>query len=414
MSGGKADSAAWSTREEPEKSASSAARCARSLDASQIRAASDTLPASCDGPYNFYRLRSSSYDAIYLSPHLDDAVYSCGGQMLLQRAENKRVLVITVFGNGSDREPGPAGDRFRDFAERKREELAAMNLLDVDFLFLNLPDALHRRHSAREVVRICLPFLPLASRVTEQHVLPTLEALSERLLAPSGMLFFPLGVGSHPDHRLVFDAGRTLHARAKYAVCFYEDVAYVHVKGMLEDRLRSLGMKVNLPFFSFVRGVHGFFLRRAAAWQRWFSWPLLFAFLLLRSVLQATTGLADRRPWEGDLSPVERDITNTVRAKVAAMRAYTTQTEYFFSAGEALLRDLRRSGQRFVERYWHFPAPRLVAATTPPSHFDAEARKVDALLRAAGQAATDGFSGFATTRFEPSRRDGFAGVERES
>ena len=38
----------------------------------------------------------SQYDLIYLSPHLDDAALSCGGQIARFRGEGRSVLIVTV------------------------------------------------------------------------------------------------------------------------------------------------------------------------------------------------------------------------------------------------------------------------------------------------------------------------------
>lgn len=354
-------------------------------DEIKTRAQHESAPSESAAPelsaYNFYRLRSAHYDEIYFSPHMDDVVFSCGGQILLQRAEHKRVLIITIFGTGGSEGEEHAGDLFRDTAQRKREELAAMERLDADFLFLNLPDALHRSHSAGEFVRMCFPFLPLISEDVSELLVTSVEALVRRLLLPNGRLYFPLAVGSHPDHRLVFDVGRHLNATGKYRVSFYEDVAYVHVQGMREDRLRCLGYDVPFPFFPFVLGVHRFVFRRAPKWKGLLWWPSLFAFMVVRWLVQRTTGLADRRPEERDPRVEERDITSTVASKVEAMRAYATQMEYFFSTGEKMFEDLLRSGDRYVERYWSFPSAsneRLLGEEDERIH--AELRKVESLL----------------------------------
>ena len=39
---------------------------------------------------------SNPIDALYLSPHLDDAVYSCGGLIYQQTQAGQRVLVMTT------------------------------------------------------------------------------------------------------------------------------------------------------------------------------------------------------------------------------------------------------------------------------------------------------------------------------
>ncbi|MFQ5421191.1 MAG: PIG-L family deacetylase, partial [Anaerolineae bacterium] len=44
------------------------------------------------------------YDAIYLSPHLDDAALSCGGQIFTRTSAGESVLVVTVM--AGDAPPG--------------------------------------------------------------------------------------------------------------------------------------------------------------------------------------------------------------------------------------------------------------------------------------------------------------------
>src|SRR5690606_37710466 len=120
--------------------------------------------------------------------------------------------------------------------------------------------------------------------------------------------------------------------------------------------------------------------RHAPRWQQLVGWPPGFLFLLVRWLLQRITGLVDRHPEESDPTVSECDITSTIQAKAAAMRGYTTQTEWAFPPGDALLAGLVRSGDRFVERYWTFPEPLRTRAPTPPSSsWHAELRKVEAL-----------------------------------
>ena len=42
------------------------------------------------------------YRYVYLSPHLDDAVLSCGGLIHRQRQEGESVLVVTIFAGSAD------------------------------------------------------------------------------------------------------------------------------------------------------------------------------------------------------------------------------------------------------------------------------------------------------------------------
>src|SRR5690242_9207151 len=96
---------------------------------------------------------------IFLSPHFDDAVYSCGGTLGVQVYAGVRPLVITVFGGlpaptlplspfaqeqhrrwGADptKEPG-------DMIERRRQEdAAALDYLQADYLWLDYTEAIYR------------------------------------------------------------------------------------------------------------------------------------------------------------------------------------------------------------------------------------------------------------------------------
>ena len=38
-----------------------------------------------------------SYDTIFLAPHLDDVVLSCGGQIFLETEAGNSVLVVTIM-----------------------------------------------------------------------------------------------------------------------------------------------------------------------------------------------------------------------------------------------------------------------------------------------------------------------------
>ncbi len=95
------------------------------------------------------------YDHIYLSPHLDDAVLSCGGTMGVQRAAGERVLLVTVC-TGSPAPDAQFNDLTKEFhrrwglapaevvAGRLREERDAMALLDGDSYGAGMLDSIYR------------------------------------------------------------------------------------------------------------------------------------------------------------------------------------------------------------------------------------------------------------------------------
>src|ERR1700693_6175350 len=91
---------------------------------------------------------TKSHRHIFLSPHLDDVVYSCGGTLSVQVSSGLRPLVITVFGGtpSADQSLTPLAtqviremgyDNAVRLAEtRRKEDQAALDLLQVDYLWL--------------------------------------------------------------------------------------------------------------------------------------------------------------------------------------------------------------------------------------------------------------------------------------
>src|SRR5205085_614528 len=88
---------------------------------------------------------------IFLSPHFDDVVFSCGGTVAVQVSNGLHPLVITVFGGippqewetspyayQVQREMGATSANAGAFvANRRKEDAAAMNYLQADYMWLD-------------------------------------------------------------------------------------------------------------------------------------------------------------------------------------------------------------------------------------------------------------------------------------
>ncbi len=172
-----------------------------------------------------------SYHHIFVAPHLDDAVLSCGGQIVQLRADNQRVLVVTLCA------ASPSADAaLTPFAQylhhewalgddpvgRRREEDAhALAVLGCDGLHLDQLDAPYR-----------VPMYGIGDgwRVHVAVDDPLLSASVEILTQlhqqqPHAALYVPLGVGNHVDHQVVCTAGFTLASHGAN-VMWYEDAPY--------------------------------------------------------------------------------------------------------------------------------------------------------------------------------------------
>lgn len=200
--------------------------------------------------------------AIFLSPHFDDIALSCGGTAARLSRQGVRCVGVTVcaapapneelseyaqFQHGRWQEAG--GSEQKSINEvRREEERAALRLLGVEPVWLDVPDAPYRRSSAGETFYNSDEQLFGKVALEERRLLvPRIAAEVRRVAAEHGdergrvRVFAPLGLGHHVDHQLVFWAARRLGPR--FGVLYYEDFPYAAVEGAMESRLQEL----NLP-----------------------------------------------------------------------------------------------------------------------------------------------------------------------
>lgn len=186
------------------------------------------------------------YAHLYIAPHLDDAVLSCGGRITLQREAGERVLVVTICAGT----PAPDADLspFARYlhgawalgddpvARRREEDRAALDVLGCDGLHLDQLDAPYRlpQYSERNAV-FGLP-------VPGDPLLAAVQAIVEQLhqQQPEAIIYPPLGVGNHVDHQHVCAVGMAL-SDAGADVLWYEDAPYAAKEpSAIERRLRAL------------------------------------------------------------------------------------------------------------------------------------------------------------------------------
>lgn len=173
------------------------------------------------------------YDAIYLSPHLDDAALSCGGQIYQQTQQGQKVLIVSLTAGD------PPHDSLSTYAQslherwelisdavaaRRAEDMAACQILGADWLHWALPDCIYRFHPATGA-----PFYVSDTDIfgdvhpAEAGVVAQLgEALAA--LPAHGQLVVPLTVGHHVDHLLTRQAAEQAVSPAQ--LVYYEDYPY--------------------------------------------------------------------------------------------------------------------------------------------------------------------------------------------
>ncbi len=176
---------------------------------------------------------STTYDAIYLSPHLDDAVLSCGGQIFRRIAEGQRVLILTLFTQDfSTSDVSEATRTVLDLmslpvdeamAIRRQEDLNACRVLGAELIHCPLPEALARRDAQGKPVYGSLSQLFGPMSFSD---FPFVNEVAEALrgLPEAKEVFAPLTIGSHVDHQVVRQAAEDVFGTE---LSYYEDFPYV-------------------------------------------------------------------------------------------------------------------------------------------------------------------------------------------
>lgn len=161
--------------------------------------------------------------AFFISPHLDDAVFSCAEMIRHLVTDGWKVIVVTVFTEGAD-----------EHALRRLEDLDAAHLLGFEALHLGFVDAPFRQTGHVGFEEILFGWNTEDDAVVDAVTKKLRELINT--LNPD-RVFAPLGVGEHVDHRIVFQA-----ARLDGSVEFYEERPYAYARGAVELRLRRLGV----------------------------------------------------------------------------------------------------------------------------------------------------------------------------
>ena len=180
-------------------------------------------------------------DIVFVQPHFDDVVLSCGGTVAACAAVG-RPLVVTVFAG----RPGAEVGEFARFqherwgftdleavSRRREEDRSALAVLGstVSVRWLDYLDAIYR--SEQYSSDAALFGEPLA---TDEGLVGEIAAS----LAELGDRFvLPLGIGNHVDHQLVFRAGLLLQRQVS-VIRYYADMPYALDHEAFRERLDAL------------------------------------------------------------------------------------------------------------------------------------------------------------------------------
>ncbi len=187
---------------------------------------------------------------LYLSPHLDDAVLSCGGLIHRQAQRGERVIVLTICAGQAPSGPlSPFAEELHarwglSAAEavlaRREEDRRAVQVLGAEAVHLDVPDCIYRRHPGSGQ-----PLYPTGAAIMgalSPHDEALVQRLAEDLPAHAGPgveVYAPLGIGGHVDHQLARRAAESSGLR----LTFVEDYPYA---GQAQDDAEWAGLRAGL------------------------------------------------------------------------------------------------------------------------------------------------------------------------
>ena len=186
---------------------------------------------------------------IVLSPHLDDAVLSCGALMNHARTETS-VTVVTFFTEGGAPPYTYSARRYLHqcrkrtanslFLARRAEDQAVLEGAGISYVHVGLKEILFRRRTQPLLnwfpwTSGLIPELSYSYPTYHLHVLrggispddlgtirSVLDTIDHLSLESSTLFLAPLGIGGHKDHILV----RTAAELSRKRVAYYSDFPY--------------------------------------------------------------------------------------------------------------------------------------------------------------------------------------------
>ncbi len=169
---------------------------------------------------------------IYISPHLDDAVLSCGGLIWEQARAGQRVEIWTLFAGTTRLEPRSAFARdlhaqwgFASAREavqkRRREDRAAARRVGARARYFDFLDCIYRLDARGQHLYAKDVFVPPHP---DEGALPARMAKAiAPCLQPDDVLVSPLTIGGHVDHVLA----RAAVERLGRPLWYYADIPYL-------------------------------------------------------------------------------------------------------------------------------------------------------------------------------------------
>lgn len=212
-------------------------------------------------------------ECVFISPHLDDAIFSAGGLMHKMHRSGTKIITINVFTKPS---PAPytlsvrkflrscgyknANELFKDRINEDRKALLQVSTGPVNLGFV---DALWRRKNSRGLLKSLSKILPEFDYIYPVYIFSIAQGrvsnwdyklydlIQDRLSSVlneyrNPVVFAPLGIGMHVDHLIVRDVVRKL----PYDKIYWTDYPYIKTAStdrifIKQNRLKRFEVKIS-------------------------------------------------------------------------------------------------------------------------------------------------------------------------
>ncbi|WP_203180683.1 PIG-L family deacetylase [Streptococcus mitis] len=186
---------------------------------------------------------------IFLSPHLDDAIFSCGDYISKLISCDKEVTILTIFAGYPQKQKLQfSALQFHKQCNlgeypikgRIKEDILACKRLHCSFKHLPYFECLYRQDREGNFL-----YPTIYSSIQTEEILKK-DILEEILLLvdANSVVFCPLSIGNHVDHILVNEIGKQLELM-NYTVIYYEDFPYISEVSLEQYHQKTKNLKIH-------------------------------------------------------------------------------------------------------------------------------------------------------------------------
>lgn len=169
---------------------------------------------------------------VYISPHLDDVILSCGSTIAEQCQNGNLVTIATIFSSGNAKS---------NHSTRRENDINACKEIGASHRHLGYIDAPFR-------TKKYFSFSTLLYHHGYPTDTPLLNDITKNIIQliksdHFDKCYFPLGVGGHIDHNLAFYAGLKILDLNTCACLFYEDFPYNQIQNWSNIRKQQCSIQ---------------------------------------------------------------------------------------------------------------------------------------------------------------------------